>query len=419
MGESCQAQFSDCVFSKCTLLTLAGAQVAVKNAQFSDMAKSAALVSVYAHGTGSFLRLAKCSISGGIQGVSVQAGARLEASDLTVTAVEVTGVEVSDPGSRLTIARGKMHEFSSRYDARHTFTLMNRSHVRMPERQGVHVHSGGRIELFSVAVAGMLKGVCVHRGGLAMLADCTVTQTQQECVLVEGHNSSVCLKRCSLSESKTSRGASVCGAGSTMRATACRFVRNHKHGAAASQGGRLIANGCTSLGNAKVGFSSEDSGSDVELHACSSIGDAYGVCVTNGGRLRANMTHISQSQHGGFDVDSAEAFLTQCSATKCCGPGMFVSGIGGRAELHVEASTIEQNSGCGILAGRNALAIVQGCRSRGNQEEGYKARWNGASMTVVESSSEGDKEGCVVSDGGGLCMKHVEVDGVLKSGTLG
>jgi hypothetical protein len=416
MGSSCRASFTDCEFNKCALLVLEGARVTLEHPRFNDMGKSAALLSVYAHGSGSQVCMNGGSITGGIQGVALQAGAHMRTSDITISGVEVTGIEVNDEGSSLTVTRGKLSEFSTRYDARHVFDakVRNRSHVRMPERRGVHVHSGGAIELSSVFVSGMWKGVCVYEHSHAKLAYCTVTGTEQECMQVAGHSTASLLSS-TLSQSRASTGVTVCDAGSTVLATRCHFLENQQHGAAALSQGRLIADKCTSARNVRVGYTCGDSGSSLALHSCTSDGDAYGCCVTSGGNLNAIKVHVSRSEFCGFDIDSADAVLSQCSAVGCSGPGMYVSGFDGTARLEVEGCLLEHNQGCGILAGRNAAAIVRRCKSRGNGEAGYLARWNGAQMTVLNSSSKRDNGGCGVREGGVLSMDNVKVDGVVWS----
>ena len=128
---------------------------------------------------------------------------------------------------------------------------------------------------------------------------------------------------------------------------------------------------------------------------------------------------MCKSAHSGFDVDSAAAVLKECCVSACGGAGVAVSGIGGRARADVEGCTLEHNTGCGILAGRNSMAKVTRCCSRGNGEGGYKARWSGARMVVMHGSSDGDGGGgCAASDGGSATLQGVAVDGVLKSCTL-
>lgn len=71
----------------------------------------------------------------------------------------------------------------------------------------------------------------------------------------------------------------------------------------------------------------------------------------------------------------------------------------------------------GIIAECSAQVVAEACCSTENTMNDYHAQTK-ASMTVRESSSDGDREGCTVVQYGELITEKVNVDGVLKSGTL-
>lgn len=107
------------------------------------------------------------SIAGGAQGVTVQAGACLQASDLTIVSVKAAGVEVKDEGSSLTLTSCQIHEFSS---------WVGRS-------VGVHVHSGSSAHLSLLSISGMRTGVFVHQDRTsANLAESTINACEAVCL---------------------------------------------------------------------------------------------------------------------------------------------------------------------------------------------------------------------------------------------
>lgn len=75
-----RSTFSHVSFQGCSLLVLSGAHTTLQDPGFTTEGPG---ISLFLHGAGT-------SITGGTQGVSVQASASLEASDLTVTATTVS-----------------------------------------------------------------------------------------------------------------------------------------------------------------------------------------------------------------------------------------------------------------------------------------------------------------------------------------
>lgn len=104
------------------------------------------------------------SITGGTKGVSVQAGASLDATDLTVTDVRVSGVEVKNEGSYLKLAMCKLHNFRP-------ITNGNMGSV------GVHVRASSRTELCSLSIScsDINNGVEVCTSASATPEDCSVS----------------------------------------------------------------------------------------------------------------------------------------------------------------------------------------------------------------------------------------------------
>lgn len=410
MGPLCKVTCSNTTFNRCTVVVLNGASVSLQNPEFLDMGKSVSLVSMYAHGQGSNVRINGGSISGGIQGIAVQAGAQVEASELKITAVEVTGIEVNDPGSIMRLTGGQLQEFSTRYDGRHVFGgSSQRSYVCTPDRRGVHAHSGGTVDFCTVSISGMWRGVCVYKGSQAKLTDCRVSDTDRDCLLVASDSTAV-IESCSIAGCKASNGISVSGPGSSVHAALCNISSNYVCGAVATNGGKLVLDRCKSYGNGRGGYVCEDAGSSIEMYGCSSDNDAYGCSVTAGAKLVAEKALICSSENNGFDVDSSEAVLVGCKVSGCNETGIFMNGLGGNAKLIAEGCIVERNGQCGIIAGRNTTAVVTRCRTQGNRTAGCKARWRGAHMTLQNCKSNDDSCAFTTDDGGVLVMREVSVN---------
>lgn len=368
--------------------------------QFNFMCNPTAGVSIFAHGPDSLVHLESGSITGGEQGVSVQAGARLKASNLDITAVG-SGLEIKDAGSTLAVTKGKLHDFSTRGS---------------PRRIGVYAHTGGSAQLSSVFISGVAWGVLLWTEASARFADCTVTDTGSFGMLV-AERSTANLNRSTFSHCRESWGVTVRDPGSHVHATSCHFLHNHTNGVIVRSGGTFLGDGCSSSGNREAGFSCEGYESSLKLNSCTSKGDSFG-CWMSGGQLSATDVDVSNSRMSGFHVEFGKAVLKQCSATKCGVSGVSVSGSSsGNPGTEVQGCTLQQNVGSGVLAVDKAVVVVRECHSSHNGEEGYKAS-SRADMTVSNSSSDGDTGGCGVSDGGKLTMENVSVDSILKSGTL-
>lgn len=71
-GASCTPTFTGVTFERCTVVALAGAQVALERPSFKCMGSSSSGVSIYAHGVCTKVVSQGGSISGGTQAVAVQ-----------------------------------------------------------------------------------------------------------------------------------------------------------------------------------------------------------------------------------------------------------------------------------------------------------------------------------------------------------
>lgn len=84
MGSSRHITFEDCIFLSCSLVVVAGAHATLMERRFRDMDSFIHRLSIFAGGAESQVVIQSGIILGGVHGVVVQAGARLEASDLII-----------------------------------------------------------------------------------------------------------------------------------------------------------------------------------------------------------------------------------------------------------------------------------------------------------------------------------------------
>lgn len=81
-------------------------------------------------------------------------------------------------------------------------------------------------------------------------------------------------------------------------------------------------------------------------------------------------------------------------------------------KVDAEGCACEQNKACGVRVYYCAIEELSQCRSSGNRAEGYLV---GDSITVANSTSDGDGgDGCG-ADGGKLSLTEVTVNGVSES----
>lgn len=128
-------------------------------------------ISMLVHGAGTQASVNSGTITGRTQRVSVQAGASLEASDLTIIHVEVTGVEAKDEDSFVKLTRCNLHGFSDQVYARLENGWETTEDVWV---RGVYVHCSSTAELCSISVTGqeIACGVAVCTSASATLAGC-------------------------------------------------------------------------------------------------------------------------------------------------------------------------------------------------------------------------------------------------------
>lgn len=405
MGTGCRAQFFDVSFEGCTLVALDGAHVTLTRAQFvaADSLSHKVRLSVYAHGTGTTVSVEGRGIHGGCCGVTVQAGAHIQASDLVIDGVWGIGAEVHGDGSELRLTRCRLHAHPG-------------SQMALEETCWVYVHDNATARLAEVAVSGMTRGVRVERGSTAHLSECSVYDTEESCVVFNS-GSTGHLDNCKLSASMYRYGLCIADGGSVVKATCCKFVNCGNHGVYVCNEGKLVAKSCESHGNEEAGFSAEEG--MLELQHCSGDGNTLGCSVTEGGALFADKLVIRNCAGDGVRMlNNSRSEMRDCTVQGCADSGVSVRSVGAAwpVQLALARCTLEWNAGGLKASGEDVVVAVGECCSRGNEAQGYLAERE-ARMTVRNSCSDGDLQGFLCMGGARLALEQLTVDGTAHNST--
>lgn len=391
------------------------------------------------------------SVTGGTQAVTVQSGAHLEASSITVEQTLLVGVEVKDPGSKLGLSQSALRQFPSRHDSDDLVV------------RGAHAHCGGTLELLNTTISSVQFGVVANSNAAATLSNCTISNTCATCVSFSGGAKGK-LTGCNILWSQTRHGLHVEGSGSFVEASRCKFVQHADSGIFAQNGGKVNANACRTSGSTVAGYTAQ-SNACIELTGCSSDADCRGCAVSRGGTLRASYVVMSDCGEEGVTVRKGGlGTLTGCSINRCGEQGVWakdhgsvltmnsctvteaqlscialMGGAHGRLQgctlrksmqrsgvvaenkgtkLYMEGCSLKGNAQCGMLANERAVVVVMGCKSVGNSGSSGFSSQSKAKVTVRDSSSEKEKSGVGVYDHGTLSAENVTVDGVITSGTI-
>ena len=119
-GAGCHVTLTNVTFKQCTLVAIAGASVALSNCSFelnsnNPSRSCGGAIGIVASGQGTSVRADACYVRRGTQGISVQLGAKLEASGLTVTETTRIGIEVTGPASSAHLSNCMLAEFKFKF----------------------------------------------------------------------------------------------------------------------------------------------------------------------------------------------------------------------------------------------------------------------------------------------------------------
>ena len=362
-GRGCNVTFTNVSFERCTVVAVAGATVTLTACVFSLDPSARHGLALLASGAGTTVHMGAhgvegCTIEGGLQGVSVQAGAKLHASCLVVTQVSVVGVEVTGAGSQLEL---------------HNCDICSFPRLQKVGIVGVHelnADSSEEHESLNVAVAvrkrssAHLNQVKVRKVGCgvevddasATLVACTVEDVQGGACLEFGNGARGAVKDCTLMKSRDS-GISASGAKTKVDVSDCG-LQGHWHGGLYIwQGAQIAAQRCHASGNKEAGYVAADDGTLLTLTDCESTGDQIGCSAKEGGKLVATRVTVDESVTGGIVAweggkgactecvvtaardrgvvvcEAGNVSLKKCAVRSCMREGVYVNGAQSKADL--------------------------------------------------------------------------------------
>jgi hypothetical protein len=428
-GRHTIVTFTDVNFHGCTLLALKKAKVTIQRSRFENMATSSTGLSVYAHGVHTTVKVHECSMDGGVQGVTVQAGASFEANQLVVTNMDVAGLEVIDSGSYLALNDCSVQGVANIFQ--HTSA-----------RFGVHVHGNSSARIERCSIAGFLDGVTTEGAGSSLHAEgCILQQNENNGILAEGGEAML------ISCGSFDNGMH----GYCSRGTACMTLNSSsasgsvQMGFAALSGGKAVLKGCTAEKCKLFGVGAEGAGSALEAESCTFQGNTwggvhatreavvtinkctvprsdteeglYGYLSERRAVMKLSHSSVSYAKKIGFAAYTAsKVTLKGCTVSKCQTHGVCAVGAGTR--LEADGVSLYQNRECGILAAAEAVVDVTDSRSIDDGTQAYCSQQR-ARMTVTNSSASGaGKAGFAVVSGGKVTLKTCSSKTCTGSGII-
>ena len=423
-----------CRFIDCTLVVVSGADVELKDTDFTQGKTSTYGCSIVASGGDTMISMHDGKITGGTIGVTVYGGATASLTEVAVEQITVSGVEARDAGTR-----GKLTSCS----------LQNFKSSSLECTHAVHAHKGSSMHLDTMHIQGaddMDYGVLVHTNASVCMRECTVNETKvcgtkitdgstgdlTECqfdrnelgIHVTGHGSCCDAQGCFFRSSKTGAYASRMGkvflqqchateAECGYRATSGAAMRNTK---CTSKGGQMgwcidmpetlwIAQDCVGTdvqGSHEVVVAG---GATADLFSCTFTGSSSGVVQIQGEKTFASLAGCTVSKgkdHSMIVERGAQACLKRCTLSdSTCGLSSFHSGT----RVDVIDCVSKHNTADGFSCFSGSKCVVSESRSAGNGGFGYVVECGGR-MTVTDCCSEKDKQGGTRTHGDGSTINQ-------------
>ena len=144
-GKGCNITMSSVNFSKCSLVVLEGAKVALNRCCFSDCA-----LGIYASGEDTLVTARDTTVSGGMQSMTVCTGAHVTCCKLTCTGWKARGITVNDVESNLSVTDGTFEP-----------AACTDNELVQSQLHAVWVHSGSTCSLTSTRIIGSWRGIYV------------------------------------------------------------------------------------------------------------------------------------------------------------------------------------------------------------------------------------------------------------------
>lgn len=434
-------------FDRCCVVALNGAQVKLEGCRFPLSVTRAEGIALFAHGSNTHVTMTDCSILGGVQGIACHAGAKIEASTLSVKRTQVTGVEVMGPNSSLELKESTFEDFSDEFSDKLSVV-------------GALVHSDGKAYVRNMCVKNVAFGVAVLTAGHADIVDSMICETQWNCVSF-GRGSTGSVTSCTMSGSHKASGLHVSGEGTKVKCTDSKCLISRNAGFFVLNQAALRLEKCETGSNKVAGFKVKKEAT-LALVSCVSDGDRIGCHVTEKGQLSGRDATIKNSVGTGMSIhDGGSASLLGCSIADSSESGVDIRGSGSEAividctisgaqnagvvfmqgargqikattisnakELHGilcdgKGTTVEMqdckllhNGVSGALIADGAAVKMQQCMSNGNQSSGFCVQKK-ADLDLLECSSDGDKQGMKAYKGGRVHATKVNITGSMERG---
>lgn len=370
-------------------------------------------ISVFAMGGGTAVCMQTCHMSGGIQGVAVHRGARLDAKQLVVSEVSATGIEVKDEGSQAVLQACRF----------------NACHSQQPAVAGSSTSTSGTDTCASVstgasapvtAPADSARALLIHSGAFAEVTGATARNCERGFVVADtGRLNASTIVMSHLCDAAVE----VRDAGSHMALSNCKINDCHasEH---ASQGGAargLFVHCNSSAEVAQLNMSDSDLGVVVATGANANIRDSEVMHVTQAcisfrsgatGSVSASNMSGSKLAHGlVVSGEGSCAAARNCYFTKNseCGAVSFEGGA-----LDLDSCASEKNTGCAFWAVQNATLTGRDCSSHQDERGIGGQGWCTIVMHrcavkecahecyTIKQGSTGTFKSCTGTGGGGV-----------------
>lgn len=230
-GRGCNITMKKVTFDRCSLIVMAGARVHLINSKTGMADTNTEGICLLAHGRGTEVRINGGVLSHGIQGLSVQNGASLNANGLSIKSAGVTAAEVVHEGSKLTMLAcnvdGPTNSSAGKCGTRGVFVhskgmaALEETMIKSSSSKASGVTATGT-RTGPARSAKLYSGVHVTTQSTVALTKVSVSDTVGSCVIFD----EACigeLEDCTLSSSQAGSGLEVSMKGTEVEATGCRF----------------------------------------------------------------------------------------------------------------------------------------------------------------------------------------------------
>lgn len=270
-----------------------------------------------------------------MQGVSVNNGAKFEATALTVSQFSTTGIE----------ARGRHASLS--------LTSCNILEASVEASMEASVHRGARAILVHERAKATLRDVCIENAWAGIwvasqarteASACMIGPCERYGAFAEGEGW-LLLKGCEIAGIAAGDGMHVTGKGTVATGDHCRFERASAAGASARDGARLKLKYCQAEVNAMHGFLAKR-GAAIKAIGCESDSDGVGVFADSDAHFTAVNIAVLNGNNGGIVATGGSVVgLLEASVAGCCA-GAGVRASGENTDLKMWGGTVVHRCVC-------------------------------------------------------------------------